>query len=82
VRIFFADDSRHAKDEFFGSVSVKTFGREQYAWHPDVSGGTADPDGPIAASTVAAGPGTTFTLPAASVTVFRGEVKKSASSTK
>jgi hypothetical protein len=82
VHISFVDDSRHAKDEFFGSVSLKTFGRAQYAWYPEVNGGTADPDGPIADSTVSAGPGTSFTLPAASVTVFRGNLKTTESSTK
>jgi hypothetical protein len=47
----------------------------QYVWHPDPTGGTADPDGPIAVSTVTATPGTSFTLPAASITVFRGNIK-------
>jgi hypothetical protein len=75
VHISFADDSRSAREEFAGAVSVKTFGKAQYAWHPGPAGGTADPDGPIAVSTEAAGPGTSFTLPAASVTVFRGNVK-------
>lgn len=35
--------------------------------------GTADPDGPSVKSTIHAGKGTTFTLPAASVTVLRGK---------
>jgi hypothetical protein len=54
---------------------VKTFGKAQYAWHPDPTGGTADPDGPIAVSSVDAGPETSFSLPAASITVFRGNIK-------
>jgi hypothetical protein len=82
VHISFADDSRHTRQEFSGSVSVKTFGKAQYAWHPDPTGGTADPDGPIVASTVTAAPGASFTLPAASITVFRGNLKAVESSAK
>ena len=75
VHISFADYSRNAQEEFTGALSVKTFGKAQYAWHPDPTGGTADPDGPIAVSSVNARRGTAFTLPAASITVFRGNVK-------
>jgi hypothetical protein len=75
VQITFADDSRRMVEEFSGPVSAKTFGSAQYVWHPLLNGGTADPDGPIAVSSVSASPGNSFTLPAASITVFRGNVK-------
>ncbi|HEY2120216.1 MAG TPA: hypothetical protein VGH37_13590 [Candidatus Acidoferrum sp.] len=80
VQIAFADDSRNLKEEFSGPVSVKTFGSAQYTWHPLLNGGTADPDGPIAVSSVAASPGSSFILPAASITVLRGNIKSSENS--
>jgi hypothetical protein len=80
VQIAFADDSRNVKEEFSGPVSVKTFGSAQYTWHPLLNGGTADPDGPIAVSSLAASPGSSFILPAASITVLRGNIKSSENS--
>ncbi|HEX4545548.1 MAG TPA: discoidin domain-containing protein [Candidatus Acidoferrum sp.] len=75
VNISFDDATKKAAGFFAGPVSVTTFGKAQYAWHPNLNGGTADPDGPAAKSTVRASAGTTFTLPAASVTVIRGSVE-------
>jgi len=72
VSISFDDGQKKSASTFSGPVSVTTFGKAQYAWHPDRNGGTADPDGPAAKSTVNAGALTQFTLPAASVTVLRG----------
>jgi hypothetical protein len=80
LQIAFADDSRHLNEEFSGPVSLKTFGSAQYTWHPLLNGGTADPDGPIAVSSVAASPGSSFILPAASITVLRGNIKSSENS--
>jgi hypothetical protein len=74
VSVSFEDAEKKAAAIFSGPVSVTTIGKAQYAWHPDRNGGTADPDGPAAKSTVNAGPSTTFTLPAASVTVLRGAI--------
>jgi hypothetical protein len=74
VGISFDDEDKKNSGSFTGSVSVTTFGKEQYRWHANVKGGTADPDGPALKSTVNAGAGTKFTLPAASVTVIRGGV--------
>ncbi len=51
-----------------------TFGSEQYVWINDGLNSHADPDNPPVATTVAAEPGTTFTLPKASITVLRGKV--------
>jgi hypothetical protein len=59
---------------FSGTVDVVTFGAAQYQWRPTPNGGHADPDGPAARSTVNASAATRFTLPAASVTVFRGKI--------
>jgi len=55
-----------------------TFGSEQYKWHTDLKivpvGGSADPDGPPARSTIFAKADTIYRLPKASVTVFRGKL--------
>src|SRR5437870_9302076 len=52
LRIVFQDD-KSKKDSFFaGSVSVATFGSEQYQWHSNIKGGIADPDGPLAKSSI------------------------------
>jgi hypothetical protein len=72
VGISFDDAAKGTTGFFVGPVSVTTFGKEQYQWHPNLNGGTADPDGPAVKSTVKGEPGTKFTLPAASVTVIRG----------
>jgi hypothetical protein len=74
VNISFEDTEKKTATAFAGQVSVITFGKAQYAWHPERNGGTADPDGPAARSTVNASPSTSFSLPAASVTVLRGEI--------
>jgi hypothetical protein len=71
-------DSKNKKDSYFsGPVTMVTFGSGQYQWHSEptsVNGGSADPDGPAARSTIQAGANTTFTLPKASVTVLRGTI--------
>jgi hypothetical protein len=75
VKISFDDATQSALGSFSGQLTVKTFGKAQYQWHPTPTGGTADPDGPIASSTLTAEPNTSFDLPAASITVLRGSVK-------
>jgi hypothetical protein len=82
VNISFDDAEKKGAATFTGPVSVATFGKTQYAWHPDRSGGAADPDGPAAKSTVNAGPTTSFTLPAASVTVVRGAISSAKAGSK
>jgi hypothetical protein len=57
---------------FAGPLTVKTFGKAQYQWHPATL--TADPDGPIASSTINADANTSYDLPAASITVLRGHL--------
>jgi hypothetical protein len=67
-------ENEKGSSHFTGQVSMITFGREQYQWHSNVKGGTADPDGPPATSTVSAPKDGMFTLPTASVTVIRGKL--------
>jgi hypothetical protein len=78
VNVSFEDAQKKLPFTFTGPVSVTTFGKAQYAWHPNRNGGTADPDSPPAKSTVNAGAATQFTLPAASVSVIRGSTGKAA----
>jgi hypothetical protein len=74
VEIAFDIAGKAKSESFTGPVSVITFGKEQYQWHANAKGGTADPDGPAAKSTMNSGAGTKFTLPASSVTVIRGKI--------
>jgi hypothetical protein len=75
VNISFDDAEKKSAGYFAGPLSVTTFGKAQYAWHPTSTGGTADPDGPAAKSTMNASASTQFTLPAASITVIRGKIE-------
>ncbi len=74
VGISFNDSDKGTTGFFSGSLNVTTFGKDQYHWHPNLDGGTADPDGPTVRSTIKADASTKFTLPAASITVIRGSV--------
>ncbi len=86
VRIAFHSHARGSDSHFAGSVDVVTFGSEQYKWHTDLKlvpvGGSADPDGPAARSTISAGVDTIYTLPKASVTVIRGKLAVTVSAAK
>ena len=79
VRIAFQNDQSKASSYFTGSVDVVTFGSEQYKWHTNLKivpmGGSAEPDGPAAKSTISAAADTVYTLPKASVTVIRGKLR-------
>jgi F5/8 type C domain len=74
VRIEFNDGKGELRF-FSGPLSVATFGSAQYQWHPTNQGGFADPDGPVAKSTITAGPDTLYELPKASMTVLRGSIQ-------
>ena len=78
LRIAFHRDDRQTDTHFAGPVEFVTFGSEQYQWHTDLKlvsiGGSADPDGPPARSTLSARPNTIYVLPKASVTVIRGKL--------
>jgi hypothetical protein len=75
VRIVFHDGSVNVERSFAGPVTMVTFGKEQYQWHPARKNGYADPDGPAVTSTINAGAGTIYTLPPASLNVVRGQIK-------
>jgi hypothetical protein len=72
VRVVFHDSEDNRDVSFSGQVTMITFGKEQYQWHPDRKKGHADPDGPPKTSARQAGQDTNYDLPAASVTVLRG----------
>src|SRR5262249_17923651 len=55
VRFAFRDAASGSERTFAGPASVVSFGSEQYRWRPGEKGGTADPDGPPARSSVNAG---------------------------
>ena len=74
VRVVFDHARRKRDTSFTGPVRLVTFGSEQYVWINDGPNSHPDPDNPPAATTIAANPQTTFTLPKASVTVLRGKV--------
>ena len=74
VAVAFDDPVRRQSSSFTGPVAATVFGKAQYQWHPERDGGTADPDGPPAVSSIQAGPNTRFFLPPASITVLRGRI--------
>jgi hypothetical protein len=72
VHIVFQNTNSNQNRSFLGPVTFITFGKTQYQWHPNRRNGYADPDGPPVTSTIVANENTTYTLPAASLTVVRG----------
>jgi hypothetical protein len=74
VKIVFDEGETKGERTFAGPVTLVSFGSEQYRWHPEATGGRADPDGPAARSTLTADPQTAYTLPRASMTVVRGRL--------
>jgi hypothetical protein len=74
VRVVFQDSKNKRDESFSGSVTLVTFGSEQYVWINDGPNSHPDPDNPPVATTLSRNSGTTFTLPKASVTVLRGKV--------
>jgi hypothetical protein len=74
AHIVFHDAKQNTDASFAGPVDMISFGSTQYQWHPNVNGGTADPDGPLSRSTVSVSPDSEFELPKASVTVLRGSL--------
>ena len=73
VQIVFHNAELNRDDSFSGPVTMITFGKAQYQWHPDRKKGHADPDLPPATSTLTGGENTMYTLPAASLTILRGK---------
>jgi hypothetical protein len=76
VRIVFHDDSSNTGHSFRGPVTIISFGKAQYQWHPARKNGYADPDGPPVTSTQTGGPDALYTLPAASVNILRGNIAR------
>jgi hypothetical protein len=74
VSIVFHDAEVSLDHPFAGPVTMITFGKAQYQWHPARKDGYADPDGPAVRSVVRGGPDAVYTLPPASVNVIRGQV--------
>jgi hypothetical protein len=72
VRIVFHDAESKTDRSFEGPVDRITFGRAQYVWHSAGREGYADPDNPPLRSTVQGTEDSSYTLPAASLTVLRG----------
>jgi hypothetical protein len=75
VQVVFHDDSSKTDGSFAGLVSVITFGKAQYQWHPSRRNGYADPDGPALRSTVSGATDSKYALPPASITVLRGKIE-------
>jgi hypothetical protein len=74
VKVSFQDQDAKRTSSFAGELTMITFGKAQYQWHPDRKKGHADPDNPPARSVVTAKRDTEYVLPAASVTVLRGSL--------
>lgn len=74
VSIVFHDAEVSLDHPFAGPVTMITFGKAQYQWHPARKDGYADPDGPAVRSVVRGGPDAVYTLSPASVNVIRGQV--------
>jgi hypothetical protein len=76
VHVVFEHLAGKPKRSFSGSVTLVTFGKEQYAWKDDGPDGHPDPDGPPVTKIVTGGPGASFHLPKGSITVLRGPIEE------
>jgi len=75
VKIAFHDAESNSDHSFAGLVTMITFGKVQYQWHPARKSGYADPDGPAVTSTVTGSRDAVYTLPPASINILRGKVE-------
>jgi len=73
VRVAFSNPEGNSS--FSGPVTMITFGKAQYQWHPNRKQGFADPNNPPVTTTLKVDPNTSYELPAASVTVLRGNLR-------
>ncbi|MGO9088786.1 MAG: discoidin domain-containing protein [Terriglobales bacterium] len=73
VRVVFHNARTNQDDTLAGPVTMITFGKAQYQWHSNRKKGYAEPDGPPARSLLTGSESTTYTLPAASLTILRGK---------
>ena len=72
VQVRFRDETGPGDHFLSGPVTMITFGKAQYQWHPDRRNGSADPDGPPVTFSLTGNQNTRYTLPAASLTILRG----------
>jgi len=72
VRLRFHDEASHSDRYLSGPVTMITFGKAQYHWHPDRRNGHADPDGPPVTTNLTGDETTRYNLPPASLTILRG----------
>lgn len=72
VRVVFHEADGNGDSSFAGEVTMITFGKEQYQWHPARKKGHADPDGPPVTRTLKGEQGMQYNLPPASLSVLRG----------
>jgi len=80
VHIVFHDADNNRDQSFGGAVTMITFGKEQYQWHPDRRKGHADPDLPPATSQLHGDEQTLYNLRAASLASLGGKLQDSADS--
>ena len=73
VRLAFDSGSGTAPG-FSGSVTMVTFGSDQYVWRSDGANSHADPENLPVSTKVSGGPGAVFSVPRSSVTVLRGKI--------
>jgi F5/8 type C domain len=77
VRVVFGDGAESGVSAFAGPVTLLSYGKAQYRWHPARKNGFADPDDPPVISTLPGGPDALYALPPASISVLRGRVERS-----
>jgi hypothetical protein len=73
VKVAFHDAESNSSHSFAGAVTLITFGKAQYQWHPEGRSGYADPDGPAVTSTVTGSRDAVYTLAPASINILRGK---------
>ncbi len=73
VKIVFHNAETNCGDSFSGPVTMITFGKAQYLWHPDRKKGHADLNSPPVKSTLTGGENTMYNLAAASLTIVCGK---------
>ena len=74
IRIEFRNPANDTRS-FMGNVTMLTFGKDQYQWHPSRTKGYADPDHSPVTSSIKADRQTLYKLPPASLSIFRGRLK-------
>jgi hypothetical protein len=74
IRVLFRNQSSNEDCHFRGLLEQASFGSAQYRWQSDMQGGSANPDGPVAYSTISTYSDRSYTLPMASVTIVKGAI--------